>query len=60
MKSYHLSKIPADVYQIVLEQQNEEKKRRGMNQFSFEAAIYKIVREFKKCKDAGYQTQVGK
>lgn len=60
MKGYHLNNIPADVFKIVLDQQNEEKKIRGTNQFSFQATIYKIVREFARCKESGYKPTIGK
>lgn len=42
-------------------QQAKEKVDRGTKQFSFEATIYKIIREYERCKqNTGYETQKGK
>lgn len=60
IRSYTLRNMPADVYKIVLDQQNEEKKIRNTNQFGFPATIFKIIREFARCKEAGHQPQIGK
>lgn len=41
--------MPEDVRAIVLREQLEEKKKRGINQFSITCTIYKIIREWEKC-----------
>lgn len=59
--SCRLKRVPQDVFKIVLEQQTKEKVNRGTKQFSFEATVYKIIREFKRCQDqTGYEASVGK
>lgn len=48
--SYTLKEIPEDVYNIVLAEQSEIKKKKKINQFSFESTIYKMIRDLNKCR----------
>lgn len=52
MKALTLRKIPEDVAKIVLEQQKEEKLRRKQGMFGFEQTIYKIIRDYERCRKA--------
>lgn len=49
-KSLILRKIPEDVYRILLIEQHNEKINKHRGQFGIEQTIYKIVREFERCK----------
>lgn len=48
--SYTLKEIPEDVYNLVLAEQSEIKKKKRINQFSFESTIYKMIRDYCKCR----------
>lgn len=58
MKSYTLRRVPADIFKIVADEQNKIKKERCANQVSFEYALYKIIRDFKKCEEDKNQKQL--
>lgn len=45
-----LKKIPPDVYSIVQDEQSKIKKQKGTNSFSFECTIYKMIRDYDKCR----------
>lgn len=47
---YKLERIPPDVFKIIVAKQNEIKLRKGTLQYSFEATIHNIVREWDKMK----------
>lgn len=48
--SYTLKAIPEDVYKIVQKEQTDIKMKKGTNLFSFESTIYKMLREYNRCK----------
>lgn len=52
MPACTLKNIPADVNRILLNEQKEAKEQKGTNQFSIELTVYKIIREFERCKKA--------
>jgi|GEM_PF-4329508 len=47
--SYHLTSIPPDVKQFILEFQAQKKKEKGAIMYGFNQAIYEIVRDYKRC-----------
>lgn len=49
-KTCTLKDIPPEVFQIVQKEQAEIKARKKTNQFSFEATIYKMIRDYDKCR----------
>lgn len=49
-KTYTLRSIPPDVYDIVLKEQNEIKQKKKTNSFSFECTLYKMIRDYEKCR----------
>lgn len=49
-KSYTLRSIPLDVFRIVQKEQLEIRVRRGTNQFSFESTIYKMLKDYDRCR----------
>lgn len=49
-KSMTLRNIPKDVFKILLDEQKEEKVRRGKGMYGIEQTIYKIVRDYERCK----------
>lgn len=49
-KSHTLRNIPADVYRVVQKEQSEIKQKKGTNMFSFECTIYKMIRDYNKCR----------
>lgn len=49
--SYTLRRIPEDVRKIIKAEQDRIKEDLGVNQITFEHALYRIVRDFKKCQD---------
>lgn len=49
-KSHTLKSIPADVYRIIQREQSEIKIKKGTNSFSFECTIYKMIRDYNKCR----------
>lgn len=51
MASHYLKSIPTDVNRIILQEQAKAKAQKGTNQFSIESTIYKIIREFERCKE---------
>lgn len=54
-KSLTLRKIPPDVFQILLQEQHEAKSNRNIGRFGIEQTIYKVVREFERCKKANQE-----
>lgn len=51
MAGYNLKNIPPDIYKFVLQEQNKMKVERNTNTFSFESAIYKLLRELRRCRE---------
>lgn len=49
-KTYTLRDIPADVFEIVHKEQSEIKLKRKTNSFSFECTIYKMIRDYNRCR----------
>lgn len=49
-KQIYLRKIPADIYKIIITEQNRIKEITCINQFSMERTIYHIIREYAKIK----------
>lgn len=48
MAGYTLKKIPQDIYKFILSEQNKLKQQRGTNSFSYETALYSLLREHPK------------
>lgn len=51
-KSLTLRTIPKDIFQILLREQHKVKANRGIGRFGIEQTIYKVIREFDRCKDS--------
>jgi hypothetical protein len=49
-KTHTLRNIPPDVFEIVQKEQSEIKLKRKTNSFSFECTIYKMLRDYDKCR----------
>lgn len=49
-KTYLLKKIPADVFRIVQKEQNQIKEKNGIGKFSFESALYKMIKDYDRCR----------
>lgn len=57
-KTYLLKNIPKEVYKIVIREQNLVKEQRGTNSFSFESALYKMIKDYDKCrKDVNFKPE---
>jgi hypothetical protein len=52
-KSMTLRDIPEDVFKILLTEQKEEKMKRKIGMYGIEQTIYKIVRDYERCKKEG-------
>lgn len=50
MASCKLLNIPQDVFKLVIQEQSKIKEARGTRQFSFESTIYKMLRDYDKCR----------
>jgi len=50
MKALTLRRIPPDVFKILLIEQHKEKINKCKGQFGLEQTIYKIIREFERCR----------
>jgi hypothetical protein len=51
-KSHTLKSIPPDVYMIIQKEQADIKIKKGTNSFSFECTIYKLIRDYNKCRNS--------
>lgn len=51
-RSMTLRNIPTDVFKILLKEQSKVKQARSIGRYGIEQTVYKIVREFERCKDA--------
>lgn len=51
MTGYGLKKIPADLYRFIREEQDRIKREHGTNKYSFESTIYKMLRDYKRCRE---------
>lgn len=51
-KTYMLKTIPEDVFKIVQREQSDIKEKKGTNSFSFESTIYKMLRDYNKCRSS--------
>jgi len=47
-----LRNIPTDVFKILLKEQHKVKQARGVGRYGIEQTVYKIVREYERCRDA--------
>lgn len=47
--SYHLTDIPKDVRDFVLEFQSLKKREKCIIMYGFNQALYEIVRDYKRC-----------
>lgn len=52
MKALTLRRIPEDVFKILLCEQHREKLNKHKGQFGLEQTIYKIVRDYERCRKA--------
>ena len=51
MAGYCLKNIPSDVFKFIIEEQSRLKQERGTNKYSFESTIYKMLKDYKRCKE---------
>lgn len=51
MTGYGLKQIPPDVFRMIMEEQTKIKKERGTNKYSFESTIYKMLRDYARCRE---------
>ena len=49
-KSHTLKSIPPEIYRIIQKEQADIKITRRSNTFSFECTIYKMIRDYEKCR----------
>lgn len=49
-KTHTLKKIPPDVYRILQREQADIKINRRSNTFSLESTIYKMIRDYERCR----------
>lgn len=54
-KSYLLSAIPVDVWNIIIDEQSEEQKRKGL--VGKEEIIYRIIKKYAKQKEETAKTE---
>lgn len=54
-KSITLRKIPPEVFRIILIEQHKEKIQKNKGVFGIEQTIYKIIRDYVRCKMAEEQ-----
>lgn len=52
MSEVRREQMPEDVRKIVLREQLKQKEKTGMNQFSIQSTIYKIIRDWEACVNA--------
>lgn len=51
MASCKLVNIPADVFKLVIQEQSKIKESKGTKQWSFERTVYKMIRDYDKCRN---------
>lgn len=51
-KAHLLRNMPDDVLKIIQQEQAAVKEKRKTNSYSFGSAIYKLIRDYNKCKQA--------
>lgn len=57
-RTYTLKQIPKDVFRIVQKEQNQIKETKGIGKFSFESTLYKMLRDYDKCrKDINFKPE---
>lgn len=49
-RTYTLKEIPADVFKIVQKEQNQIKEKKGTGKFSFESTLYKMIKDYDRCR----------
>lgn len=49
-RAYTLRDIPDDVFSMVQKEQSEIKRKKRINLWSFESTIYKMLRDYNKCR----------
>ncbi len=49
--SYLLSKIPDDIRQFLIKEQAKHKLNTGLTQFSLEQTMYKLLRDYIRCRE---------
>jgi hypothetical protein len=49
-RAYTLRDIPDDVFKIVQKEQSEIKQKRRINIWSFESTIYKMLKDYDRCR----------
>lgn len=45
MTGYGLKNIPPDIFKFILQEQSLIKQKKGTNKYSFECAVYSLLRE---------------
>lgn len=56
----HNLDLPKDVHDIVIDEQTRIKKTRGTGQYSIECTIFKIIREWERCRNGEKINEVSK
>lgn len=51
MAAFQLTDIPADIYKFIQEEQAKIKIDKGINQYSMPATVYKMLRDYKRCRE---------
>lgn len=49
-KSLTLRNIPPDIFRLLLKEQSQHKEAKSIGRFGLEQTIYKILREFERCR----------
>lgn len=49
--SLTLRKIPPEVYKFLLLEQSKEKNARGIGMYSLESTVYKIIKDYMRCRE---------
>lgn len=52
--------MPENVRKIVLREQVKQKEKTGMNQFSIQSTIYKIILDWERCVNSGNEKNESK
>lgn len=50
-KAYLLRNMPDDVLRMIQQEQAAVKEKKKTNSYSFASAMYKMLRDYKKCQD---------
>jgi hypothetical protein len=57
--SYTLKTIPPDVYELIQKEQSLIKEKKGTAVFSFERTLYKMIKDYDRCRDVSEKFSEG-